>query len=596
MFKKILLTAKLMFPYKIRLFFFVTIGFIYGGINLGFVSVSQFVINMLDLSKKGKSIQEILPPLAVKILPESWMDIYTMFYLCVALLTFLLVALCVTIYYRTFLQQWFCMRIMIDMRNRISERLLTLDYSFFSRYRTGDLISRVSTDLNLLINAVLQLSILLTRPVQVVFMVIAIFWINWELALYGMVGMPVAIITMRYLSRKMRLTSRRAQEKTADVSQILIQFLQGIATVKAFGCEKFELENVCRHNEELFRLSINREKTQARERPLMSLTSKIGLIFVIFIGGRMMIEGRLDYGSIVGFLAALGFMYEPGKELSRANADLQNALPGAERVFEILDQQTQTKDGTVAMQTFERNIDFRNVDFSYLPDAPVLKDFNLTVKKGETVALVGASGAGKSTILNLLLRFYDVGKGEILLDGRDVRDLTFASLRQHIALVSQSPFLFNCSVRSNIAYGRADAREEDLIRAAKAANIHDEIMALPDGYDTLVGDRGESLSGGQRQRLTIARAIFKNPPILLLDEATSALDSENEKKVQDALETLMKNRTSLVVAHRLSTLLHADRIAVMQEGVIVGIGKHQELLETCEAYRRLALLQGLDRA
>lgn len=595
MFKKILMTAKLMFPYKIRLFFFITIGFIYGGINLGFVQVSKFSIDLLDSYRKGQKLEELIPASLLPWIPSGWMEVYTLFYICVGILTLLLLALCVTIYFRAYLQQWFCARIMVDMRNRVCERLLTLDYAFYSRYNTGDLISRISADLALLVNAILQFGVLLTRPVTVVIMVCSLFWINWELALYGLVGMPAAIISMRYLSRKMRLTSRRALEKTADVSQTLMQFLTGIATVKAFACEKFEYQNIREQNEELFRLTIKREGTQARERPLMSFTSKIGLVFVIFIGGRMVIEGKLDYGEIVAFLAALGFMYEPGKELSRSNAELQNDLPGAERFFEILEQKPVTQDGTIVMPPFEKQIEFRDVDFAYKPDSPVLQGFNLTINKGETIALVGASGAGKSTLINLLLRFYDVQSGAILIDGRDLRELTFESLRGQLALVGQSPFLFNSTIRSNIAYGRADFDEEELLRAARAANIHDEIMAQPNGYDTVVGERGENLSGGQRQRLTIARAIFKNPPILLLDEATSALDSENERKVQDALESLMKNRTSLVVAHRLSTILHADRIVVMQEGQIVGIGKHNELLSSCDTYRRLALLQGLDR-
>lgn len=593
MLHKVLRTAKLMLSHKLKLFFFLTIGFIYGGINMCFVQMAQFTINLLDLHKSGKSIEQILPPFIVQHFPVQWLTVYSLFYICVAILTILLISLCVTIYYRTFIQAWFCMRISMDMRDRIAEKMLSLDYSFFTRYKRGDLVSRIGSDLACLTQAILQMGVILTRPIQIVFMIVALFWINWKLALYGMVGMPIAIVSLRYLSRKMRLSSRRAQEKNADVTETIMQLLQGISTIKAFGCEKFELNNFQRQNEDLFKLTIKREKNQARERPLVSLTSKLGLILVILLGGQMMIEGQLNYGEVVAFLAALAFMYEPGKELSRANAELQNAIPGAERFFEIIDQETATHDGNVELRGFNRDIAFNHVGFSYVPNTPVLNDFNLRINKGETVALVGASGAGKSTLVNLLLRFYNVCEGKILIDGIDINELTFASLRDHIALVSQTPFLFNCSIRENIAYGHTEASDEDIFRAARAANMHDEILAMPNGYQTLVGDRGESLSGGQRQRVTIARAIFKNPPILLLDEATSALDSHNEQKVQDALNTLMQNRTSLVVAHRLSTIMRADKIVAMHEGAIVGIGTHSELLESCETYRRLALLQGL---
>lgn len=595
MLKRVFRTAKLMFSYKVAVFFFLTIGFIYSAINVGFVKMAQFTIDILDMHRKGMTIKEMFPQPYIQPHIPDWLTIYSLFYCCVVILSMLLIALSAAVYYRAYIQQWLCIRVAMDMRLLIARKILNMDFNFFSKYRQGDLLSRIGSDMSLLINAIMQLGVLLTRPIQIVLMACALFWINWKLALYGMVGMPVAMMSLRYLYKKMRSTSRQAQERTADVSEALLQFMQGIDTVKAFACEKFELDNYRKMNEDLFHASVKREKNQARERPLISLTSKSGLILVILIGGQMVIEGELNYGDIVAFLAALGFMYEPGKELSRANAELQNSLPGAERFFEVLDHEETLQDGTQVLPEFQREITFRQVDFSYTPDTPVLKGFELSIHKGETVALVGASGAGKSTLVKLLLRFYDPTSGQVMIDGHDMRDLTFESLRNNVAIVSQAPFLFNCSVRDNIAYGRRDAREEDIIQAAKAAHIHDEILALPNGYDTCVGDRGGNLSGGQRQRVTIARAIFKNPPILLLDEATSALDSENESKVQDALKSLMKNRTSVVIAHRLSTILHADRIVVMQDGHIIGQGKHADLLLDCPEYKRLASLQGLDR-
>ncbi len=342
-----------------------------------------------------------------------------------------------------------------------------------------------------------------------------------------------------------------------------------------------------------FDISAKQMRASCSERPITSLTSKLGIFIVLYIGGNMIFNNELQFDNIVSFIAALAFMYAPGKELSQLNATLQSNLPGAERVFEVLDETRTIHEGTIVKESFEHELEFNNVCFSYKLDQPVLKDFSLTIKKGETVGLVGASGAGKSTIINLILRLFDVDSGVIKLDGIDIKDLTFESLRNQLALVGQSPFLFNTTIAANISYGHDEISMENVIAAAKAANIHNEIMALEDGYEHRMSERGDDFSGGQKQRISIARAICKNAPILLLDEATSALDSINEKQVQDSIDRLMKGRTTIVVAHRLSTVKHADKIVMMKEGRIVGFDKHERLVETCPEYAELVQLQGL---
>ena len=334
-------------------------------------------------------------------------------------------------------------------------------------------------------------------------------------------------------------------------------------------------------------------RASCSERPITSLTSKLGIFLVVFIGGNMVLNNELQFDHIVSFIAALSFMYAPGKELSQLNAQLQAHLPGAQRVFEVLDEKRMIHEGEIVKKDFEEKIEFCNVQFAYNINKSVLKSFSLCVNKGETIGLVGASGAGKSTIINLVLRLFDVDSGAIKLDGINIKNLTFGSLRDQLALVGQSPFLFSSTVAENISYGHGDISMERVIAAAKAANIHDEIMELENGYDEIVRERGDNFSGGQKQRLSIARAICKNAPILLLDEATSALDSINEKQVQESLDRLMEGRTTIVVAHRLATIKNADKVVMMKDGCILGIGKHNVLIEKCPEYAELVELQGL---
>ena len=379
----------------------------------------------------------------------------------------------------------------------------------------------------------------------------------------------------------------------ADVTDAMLRFLTGMGTVKAFNCEQFELDNFNKHNDDLFKIAAKQMRVSCRERPLTSLTSKLGIFLVIFVGGNMVLTNELQFDNIVLFIAALSFMYAPGKELSQLNAQLQAHLPGAESVFEILDEEWKIHEGEIIKESFDNEIEFKNVNFAYNVDNPVLNDFSLKIKKGQTIGLVGAAGAGKSTIINLVLRLFDIDNGSIAFDGVDIKDLTFESPRDQLALVGQSPFLFSSTVVENIAYGHGNISMERIIDAAKAANIYNEIMKLDKRYEQKVRERGDNFSGGQKQRLSIARAICKNAPILLLDEATSALDSINEKQVQESLDKLMEGPTTIVVAHRLATVKNADKIIIMKGGYIVGEGAHDELVDNCPEYAELVALQGL---
>ncbi len=490
-----------------------------------------------------------------------------------------------------YLEAWLSQRVVLDAQNRLAEKLLSMDIGFFMRERTGEIISRMSNDLLFLGRTIKFGSTFISDPLQLIAYLVAIFVISWKLALLGLIGAPLGGYLMSVLSRKMRKASKRAQEKRADITSAMVQFLGGMKIVKAFACEDYESRQFQGETKKLFGVTMKREQARAWMRPVMEFVSSVGMLAVLALAGEWYFNGTIKLNDLTGFIAALMMMYNPAKELSRSNSDLQEALPGADRVFALLAVEPNIVEGEKILSGSPETICFENIDFAYSPDAPVLKDINLEIKRGECVALVGPTGSGKSTMTNLLLRFYDPDRGRVAIDGTDIRDYTFKSLRSRMALVGQDPFLFNGTIRDNIAYGQADATQEKIEAAASAANIHDDILSFPDGYDTIVGERGTNLSGGQRQRVTIARALYKNAPLLILDEATSSLDSVSEKQVQAALDHLMAGRTSLVIAHRLSTIRHADRIVVLENGRITAQGTHEELLELSPTYAKLVQLQ-----
>lgn len=598
---RVLRLWRYLFKYKVRFFLMIVIGLGYGVVNTSLAGAAGFMVKLINPEIPDDNAIALIPDVIVKNayfqkLIESYPHLVSklsLFHTVLAVFLFLVVLLSVSIYLQNYFGGWISTRVTMDLRKVLAEHLLGLDFSYFVKSKSGDIITRISSDLGS-ITAILNMSVvLLTRPFALLVCLVYVFYINWQLALWGLIGVPVAAVALRKVSKKIRFTSKISREKGANVTDVMIQFLRGMGTVKSFNCEKFELDNFNNHNEELFDISAKQMRATCSERPITSLTSKLGIFLVVYIGGNMVLNNELYFENIVSFIAALSFMYSPGKELSQVNVQLQGHLPGADRVFEILDAESKIIEGDKEIQEFNDKIEFKNIGFSYIEGEPVISDFSLTVNKGETVALVGASGAGKSTIINLILRLFDIQSGQIVIDGIDIKDLTFASLREQLALVGQSPFLFSCSVADNISYGRHDVSRDVIVEAGKAANIHNEIMALPEQYDQEINENGENFSGGQRQRLSIARAICKNAPVLLLDEATSALDSVNEKQVQNSIDRLMAGKTTIVVAHRLSTVKNADKIVMMAGGRIIGIGNHADLTKSCPEYAHLVELQGL---
>ncbi len=487
------------------------------------------------------------------------------------------------------------LRIVTDNQNRLFDKLSRMDVKFFQDSNTGGLISRFLVDINQMRGAVSNAWVSLGKDAMTLIGLIGVtFYQDWRLALIAFIIFPAALLPIVKLGRRMRKVTANTQREMGLFTTLLEQTIQGIRVVKAYSMEAYERGRVSEIVERVFNLTMKAERTRALSSPIMETLGGVAVGIVIFYGGYRVIHGNTDAGSFFSFITALLLAYEPMKRLANLNAALQQGLAGADRLFQMLDMEPAIQEAPNARdlpKPVKGAVEFRNVGFAYTQDRATLNDLSLTVPAGKTVALVGPSGAGKSTILNLIPRFYDVAEGAVLVDGEDVRGLTFQSLRGAMALVSQEVTLFDDTVRANIAYGRAGASEDEIIEAAKNAAAHDFIAELPDGYDTLVGEQGVKLSGGQRQRLAIARAMLKNAPILLLDEATSALDTESERQVQAALDTLMTDRTTLVIAHRLSTVVRADLICVIVDGRVAEQGSHAELLARGGHYKHLYELQ-----
>ncbi len=494
-------------------------------------------------------------------------------------------------YHRRHLQLLLSHRVTLDLRTRIAQQLLTLDLACFQRRRTGDLMSRVTTDLTEVRASLDSLAILATRPITLLAAGAAVVAIDARLAALGLVVAAPAVWTLSREYRGIRRRSKAVRDERADLASSMVQFLSAVPAVKAFGAEAQEARRFSGESERLMGLLAGAARGQSRVQPLVTLTSGLGGLAVLLLGGRWVIEGRLSVGDLVGLSAALGLVFEPARELSRAWGALEESLPAVQRAVEVLHWRPTIVEGRRRLRRFARSIRFEGVRFGYEPDHPILPGLDLELRKGKVTALVGPSGAGKSTVAALLLRFFDPDAGRVCIDGIDLRELEFASLRRLISVVGQDAVLFDCSVRENIRYGRPEASDAEVEDAARAADVHEAILGLPDGYDTVVGERGARLSGGQRQRISIARALIKDAPILILDEATSALDAQSERAVQDALDRLMAGRTSLIIAHRLSTVRAADEIVVMERGEVTGRGPHDVLMRTSATYAELVRLQ-----
>ncbi len=484
-----------------------------------------------------------------------------------------------------------------EIRNDLYAKIIKLPLNFFGKSSTGTLMSRITNDVNLMQNAVTHVVTGIRECFSIIGLAAVVLYQDAYLGTFALFVLPLIVIPIVLIGKKIRKYSKRGQTKMGDLSDVLQETFSGIKVVKAFVNEKYEQSKFKAHNNKYVKFQLRRMVYNEASSPLMELIGAIGLALVVYYGGLKVINGESTPGTFFSFMTAIVMMYDPFKRINNANNAIQAAIGAAERVFYVMDTHNEIleNDGERDCKAVNKQISFNNVYFKYSEnDDYVLKDININFSPGTTNALVGSSGAGKSTFVNLIPRFYDVSEGSIKIGDVDLRDFKVYSLRSNIGIVSQDPFLFNDSVTRNIAYGIENVSQQDVVNAAKAAFAHDFITDLPEGYETIIGERGVRLSGGQKQRITIARAILKNPPILILDEATSALDTESEKIVQKALENLMKDRTSFVIAHRLSTVINADKIVVLDKGEIADTGKHSELLETSEIYKTLYRMQFKD--
>ena len=485
-------------------------------------------------------------------------------------------------------------RMVANLQRLMYQGIIRADLQFFHDNSVGRLISRFINDAGLLRFSVAKaLTGLMKDSLLVLFLVTILIVHNWFLALLTVVVFPLALYPIVRIGKRMRKISRNTQVETGEMTTLLDETFQGARHVKAYTMEAQETARATVAIEKIYSLTRKAARVQAISRPLMESLGGIAMALAILYGGSQVIDGTMTTGEVASFLAALLAAYKPMKNIANLNATLQQGLAAAQRVFNILDIEPQIadRDGAKPLAQVRGEIQFADVRFRYSTKGTALNGIELDIPAGKTVALVGPSGAGKSTILNLIPRFYDPQGGTVAIDGQDVRDVTLESLRDAIALVSQEISLFDDTIRANIAYGKPDASEDEIVQAAIDADAHEFISALPDGYDTHVGGRGVKLSGGQRQRIAIARAMVKDAPILLLDEATSALDTETERQVQAALARLKQGRTTVVIAHRLSTIVDADAIFVMENGQVVETGSHAELLAREGAYSRLYALQ-----
>ena len=498
------------------------------------------------------------------------------------------------LYGQNYLMSYVGQHVIIDIRSEVFRKLQRLSMSFYDKNKTGTIMSYVTNDVNALQGAMVDNTIeLVTESIILIGSVCAMVYLDWKLTLFTILTFPVVLYFMNYFGKKIRRSGGQIQEATADITSVLQESVSSARVVKSFVREQYEIERFERENEANLKANLKNAKYMATLTPTIEFVAALGVTLILWYGGNNVIAGETTAGSLVAFLAYAVNISNPIKRITRVSGNIQKALAAAQRVFDVLDLREEVRDlpDAKALPAVTGNVSFEHVTFSYNTGDEILHDLSFTAKPGQAIGLVGPSGAGKSTVASLLPRFYDCDAGTIRIDGTDIRHVTLDSLRNQVGIVPQETILFNGSVYDNILYGRLGATKEEIEAAAKAANAHDFIMELPEGYNTMLGDRGVNISGGQRQRIAIARAILKDPRILILDEATSALDTESERVVQEALNRLMVGRTSIIIAHRLSTIKNADRILVLDKGKLVEDGTHEELMAKNGLYAHLYQIQ-----
>ena len=540
------------------------------------------------------SILGLVPPMLIKniidkALPQKDLRLLSLFIFVSIGITIILGLLLVA---QSYLTIWISKRIMLTMKNQMYSHLQRMSLNFYSAAKPGEIITRLTSDIDgiqdifnsTVVNALSSLFVLTSTAIVLVTM-------NWKLALVGMIILPTFIFPTRKVGKMKWKIATKSQEKISDLNQIIQEnfSISGAILTKIFTKETFEYKKFEQINEEVTSLQIRESIVGRWFRMTITTFIAIGPMLIYFYGGYLFIKGEISIGSIIAFVALLGRLYSPVSQLSNIHIDVTRSLALFTRIFEYFDQKQDIVDNPRAhsLGIIKGKVAFSKVSFSYNHEVKVLEDISFSVDPGTMVALVGPSGAGKTTITNLIPRLYDVVEGSIKIDDQDIRDVTLESLRKQIGIVMQEPYLFNDTIEENLRYGKSDATEEEIIKACKAAYIHDFIMTLPEAYKTVVGNRGIKLSGGEKQRVSIARVILKNPRIIILDEATSSLDSVSEESIQKAMVPLLSNRTSFVIAHRLSTILASDQILVIENGIVAELGKHEELINQEGLYKHL---------